>query len=153
MSNGFLLMISIDDRLGQILHTHITEKMYECLGNSVNRGVLSELCDNTFRDMVSQVVMNTSDDHSDFCFNLLSLPNYSGLRFGTKGEIHPFAYRQERELTGLSHALKDLGLFMFFAIARHKPQGMYLVDVKYVDQFSIGLIYKPNHLSGIIESF
>lgn len=148
-NQGVLVVAEIDYRLGQIALSHLTDTLHNALKNTLPRHMLNEVCFTTYKDIVKQIVENTSDNHADFCFNLLSLPNYTGLRYA-HGEHHPLAYLNERELISVNHAIRELGLSLFFVIKNYKPSGMYLMNVSHVDSNSVGLIFKPTQIESIL---
>jgi hypothetical protein len=144
-----VVLVGINDNLGQILQSHITEMLYMLLGNTFPRYILNETCRETYRNLVKQIIDNTSDDYSDFCLNLLSLPNFNGLPY-VHGEHHPFAYCDEKHMAGLNFAIRQLGTSLFFSIAKNKPSGMYLNNINYIDTDTIGLLYKQMVVESVL---
>jgi hypothetical protein len=135
-------MSEIEDGHGRNLHLLISTALNECMGNSYPKVTFNEIVNDTYSNIVSQLIANTSTDHADFCFNLLSLPSYNTLPFEHGGN-HPLAYVGERYLTRLSAAVRDLGLYLFFKINSLCPMGMSLSDVIYLDKTNIALLFKP----------
>jgi hypothetical protein len=137
---GVLVMLDIPDNRGYNLNSHVENILYPMFIGALPRPSLQELMSSTYKSLIKQMVMNTSDNYADFCFNLLSLPNYNTLPY-SQGSNHPLAYLQDRQLSGLTSAVKELGLSLFFAIESNRPANLQLSDVAYVDNMSIGLLY------------
>lgn len=139
-NNGIVVIVDIPDNMGFKLSSHIENILYPMFMGALSRPSLQELVSSTYKSLVEQIILDTSDDYVDFCFNLLSLPNYNTLPYN-QGSGHPLAYLQDRQLAGLTSAVKELGLSLFFIIDSNKPTNLYLSDVVHVDTMSIGLFY------------
>jgi hypothetical protein len=140
--NGVAIMTEIENGHGKNVHFLISDILKESLGNSYPTISFYEIVNDTYNNIVAQLIQNTSSDYADFCFNLLSLPSYSTLPY-RYGNDHPLAYLADRYLTALSSAVRELGLSLFFRIKTLCPEGMSLSDITYLDRTNIALLFKP----------
>jgi hypothetical protein len=147
--NGVLIVSDIQNGSGLKLQSYVTEMLHVALGNTLSRNVLTELGLTTYKNLVTQLIENTSDNHSDFCLNLLSLPNFTTLKY-RNGEYHPFAYMDDRRLTHVNNAVRELGMELFYTIARDKPPGMYAAAIPHIDVYNIGIVYKEPFVESIL---
>jgi hypothetical protein len=56
----------------------------------------------------------------------------------------------DRRLTHVNKAVRELGMELFYTIARDKPPGMYAATIPHIDVYNIGIVYKEPFVESIL---